>query len=193
MPLFPVALAQVGGSAENSASVWLAASKTGPCTMWLGPDAAHLVAGLRRDNNAVRYFRKTSHPVFSSAIGVKSETKPNRPTFACTIADTNRHATARRQTIRQWNRHMSAGQQWNQGQLHQHFRRFVVALCRMVSGRGRQLHSGNFAPNFLNLFLRPFAIMSRAMAWAVNNDDRKRWISSSVRGHSRRSRASIAN
>ena len=40
---------------------------------------------------------------------------------------------------------------------------------------------------------RPFAIMFRAVAWAVNKDDRNRWISSSVRGHSRRSRASIAN
>ena len=45
----------------------------------------------------------------------------------------------------------------------------ILEMCRLISSTS---------------FLSTFAIMFRAVAWAVNNDDRKRWISSSVRGHS---------
>ena len=47
---------EIGELSENGATARLADSKTGPRTIWLGPDAAQLVAQLPRDEHAVRIF-----------------------------------------------------------------------------------------------------------------------------------------
>ena len=47
---------EIGELSENGATARLADSKTGPRTIWLGPDAAQLVARLPRDEHAVRIF-----------------------------------------------------------------------------------------------------------------------------------------
>ena len=50
---------EIGELSENGATVRLADSKTGPRTIWLGPDAAQLVTRLPRDEHAVRIFPET--------------------------------------------------------------------------------------------------------------------------------------
>ena len=47
---------EIGELFENGATARLADSKTGPRTIWLGTDAAQLVARLPRDEHAVRIF-----------------------------------------------------------------------------------------------------------------------------------------
>ena len=47
---------EIGELSENGATARLTDSKTGPRTIWLGPDAAQLVARLPRDGHAVRIF-----------------------------------------------------------------------------------------------------------------------------------------
>ena len=47
---------KIGELSENGATARLTDSKTGPRTIWLGPDAARLLARLPRDEHAVRIF-----------------------------------------------------------------------------------------------------------------------------------------
>ena len=47
---------EIGDLSEEGSSARLTDSKTGPRTIWLGPDAAQLVARLPRDEHAVRIF-----------------------------------------------------------------------------------------------------------------------------------------
>ncbi len=47
---------KIGELSENGASVRIEDSKTGPRTIWFGPDAAKLLAQLPRDKGAVRVF-----------------------------------------------------------------------------------------------------------------------------------------
>ena len=47
---------EIGELSENGATARLSDSKTGPRTIWLGPDAARLLARLPRDEHAVRIF-----------------------------------------------------------------------------------------------------------------------------------------
>ena len=47
---------EIGDVSEEGSSARLTDSKTGPRTIWLGPDAAQLVARLPRDEHAVRLF-----------------------------------------------------------------------------------------------------------------------------------------
>ena len=47
---------EIGELSENGATARLTDSKTGPRTIWLGPDAARLLARLPRDEHAVRIF-----------------------------------------------------------------------------------------------------------------------------------------
>ena len=47
---------EIGDVSEEGASARLTDSKTGPRTLWLGPDAARLLARLPRDEHAVRIF-----------------------------------------------------------------------------------------------------------------------------------------
>ena len=47
---------EIGDLSDEGSSARLTDSKTGPRTIWLGPDAAHLVARLPRDQRAERIF-----------------------------------------------------------------------------------------------------------------------------------------
>ena len=47
---------EIGELSENGSTARLTDSKTGPRTVWLGPDAARLLARLPRDEHAVRIF-----------------------------------------------------------------------------------------------------------------------------------------
>ena len=47
---------EIGEFSENGASVRLGDSKTGPRTLWLGPEAVELLAGLPRTEGAARVF-----------------------------------------------------------------------------------------------------------------------------------------
>ena len=47
---------EIGELSEEGSAVRLADSKTGPRTIWLGPDAAHVIERLPRDVDAVRVF-----------------------------------------------------------------------------------------------------------------------------------------
>ena len=60
---------------EDGASARLEDSKTGPRTVWLGPEAANVLAGLRRDNGSARVFPEdlTSTRLYSFWVGVREE------------------------------------------------------------------------------------------------------------------------
>ena len=49
---------EIGELSEDGSAVRLVDSKTGPRTIWLGPDAAHVIEQLPRDADAVRVFSR---------------------------------------------------------------------------------------------------------------------------------------
>ena len=66
---------QIGDLSEGGASARLEDSKTGPRTVWLGPDAARLVAALPRTDGAARVFPEdlTSDRLYTFWTGVREE------------------------------------------------------------------------------------------------------------------------
>ena len=66
---------EIGESGENGASVRIQDSKTGPRTIWFGPDAANLLAQLPRDNAAPRVFPEnvTTDRLYSLWVRIREE------------------------------------------------------------------------------------------------------------------------
>ena len=66
---------QIGELSEGGASARLEDSKTGPRTVWLGPDAARLVAALPRPDGAARVFPEdlTSARLYAFWKGIREE------------------------------------------------------------------------------------------------------------------------
>ena len=60
---------------EGGASVRLEDSKTGPRTVWLGPEAANVLAGLPRDEASARVFPEdlTSTRLYSFWVGIREQ------------------------------------------------------------------------------------------------------------------------
>ena len=66
---------EIGSLSEDGGSVRLEDSKTGPRTIWLGPEAARLVAALPRSDDADRVFPEdlTSARLYTFWTGVREE------------------------------------------------------------------------------------------------------------------------
>ena len=66
---------EIGEIAEDGASARLEDSKTGPRTLWLGPEAARLVAALPRSKDRARVFPEglTSARLYTFWCGIREE------------------------------------------------------------------------------------------------------------------------
>ena len=66
---------EIGGLAEDGASARLEDSKTGPRTVWLGPEAARLLAALPRPEGRKRVFpdELTSDRLYTFWCGIREE------------------------------------------------------------------------------------------------------------------------
>ena len=66
---------EIGEFGENGASARIEDSKTGPRTIWLGPEAARLLAALPRQQGADRLFPEdlTSARLYTFWVGVRDE------------------------------------------------------------------------------------------------------------------------
>ncbi len=66
---------EIGEIAEDSASARLEDSKTGPRTLWIGPEAARLLAALPRSEDAARVFPEdlTSARLYTFWVGIREE------------------------------------------------------------------------------------------------------------------------
>ena len=66
---------EIGGFGEDGASARLEDSKTGPRTVWLGPEAAKLLAELPRSDNGGRVFPEdlTSQRLYTFWCGIREE------------------------------------------------------------------------------------------------------------------------
>ena len=66
---------EIGELRENGASVRIEDSKTGPRTIWFGPEAASLLAELPRDKRSVRVFPEnlTSDRLYAFWIRIREE------------------------------------------------------------------------------------------------------------------------
>ena len=66
---------EIGDLSEDGASARIEDSKTGPRTIWLGPEAAQLVAALPRADGAERVFPEdlTAGPLYTFWRGVREE------------------------------------------------------------------------------------------------------------------------
>ena len=78
---------EIGKLDEDGASARLADSKTGPRTVWLGPEAAKLIAELPRASRAAR-GPETSRRIGRTGSGSEYGRKLDCPAFASTTADT---------------------------------------------------------------------------------------------------------
>ena len=66
---------EIGELDEDGASARLEDSKTGPRTVWLGPEAARLLAELPRAEGAARVFPEdlTSDRLYTFWVGIREE------------------------------------------------------------------------------------------------------------------------
>ena len=86
---------ELGELSQDGASARLEDSKTGPRTVWLGPEAARLLAALPRPEGAVRVFpERTSRRLGSTASGAPSARKRGCPACASTTRATPGPPTA---------------------------------------------------------------------------------------------------
>lgn len=68
---------EVGGLGEEGANARIEDSKTGPRTIWLGPEAARLLAALPRAEGAARVFPDTLTPdrLYAFWVGIREEAR----------------------------------------------------------------------------------------------------------------------
>ena len=66
---------EIGELSENGASVRIEDSKTGPRTIWFGPEAAKLLSEVPRDTGAVRVFpeKLTPHRLYSFWVRIREQ------------------------------------------------------------------------------------------------------------------------
>ena len=79
---------EIGELGEDGASARLEDSKTGPRTVWLGPDAARVLAALPRRKRPRGCFPRTSHRIGFTHSGWASGKKPACPASGSTTAVT---------------------------------------------------------------------------------------------------------
>ena len=68
---------EIGELGEDGASARLGDTKTGPRTVWLGPEAARLLAALPRTEGAARVFPEdlTSDRLYTFRVGIREEAR----------------------------------------------------------------------------------------------------------------------
>jgi len=66
---------EIGELTQDGASARLAETKTGPRTVWFGPEAARLLAALPRNRDSDRVFPEnlTSHRLYTFWVGIREE------------------------------------------------------------------------------------------------------------------------
>ena len=77
---------EIGEIGEDGASARLEDSKTGPRTVWLGPEEASVLTALPRTTGEERGFPRTSHRTGSTRTGSVSGTRPVCPACASMTA-----------------------------------------------------------------------------------------------------------